>query len=63
MEGVDILNLIGNYAFPICACIALFWKMDKDERLHSDESRQLAEAVQNNTLVLTRILERTGLHE
>lgn len=63
MEGVDILNLIGNYAFPICACIALFWKMDKDERLHSEESRQLAEAVQNNTLVLTRILERTGLHE
>lgn len=29
---IDILTLIGNYAFPICMCIALFWKLDKDAK-------------------------------
>ena len=58
MEGVDLLNLIGNYAFPIVCCIALFWKMDKDETQHKEESDKFAEAVNNNTQVLTRLLDR-----
>ena len=28
----EILTLIGNYVFPIAACVALFWKMDKDQK-------------------------------
>ena len=58
MEGVDLLNLIGNYAFPIVCCIALFWKMNQDEQLHKEESIQFAEAVNNNTIVLTKLLDR-----
>ena len=58
MEGVDILNLIGNYAFPIVCCCALFWKMNKDEILHKEESDKFSEAVNNNTLVLTKLLDK-----
>ena len=58
MEGVDLLNLIGNYAFPIVCCIALFWKMDKDETQHKEESAHFVEAVNNNTQVLMRLLDR-----
>ena len=58
MEGVDLLNLIGNYAFPIVCCCALFWKMNQDEQLHKEESTQFAEAVNNNTIVLTKLLDR-----
>ena len=58
MEGVDILNLIGNYAFPIVCCIALFWKMNKDESLHKEESVKFSEAVNNNTIVLNKLLDR-----
>ena len=58
MEGVDLLNLIGNYAFPIVCCCALFWKMNKDETLHKEESDKFAEAVNNNTQVLTKLLDK-----
>jgi hypothetical protein len=61
----DILTLIGNYVFPIAACVALFWKMDKDQKttqeymekrdeLHRDEINSLRAVLENNT---TAILE------
>jgi predicted glycosyl hydrolase (DUF1957 family) len=56
----DLLTLIGNYAFPIVCCIALFWKLDKDQKttqdymekrdeLHRDEINSLREVLENNT--------------
>ena len=65
MGTEDLLTLIGNYAFPICACAALFWKMDKDQKttqeymekrdeLHRDEINSLRQVLENNT---TAILE------
>lgn len=56
----DLLTLIGNYAFPIVCCAALFWKMDKDQKttqeymekrdeLHRDEINSLREVLENNT--------------
>lgn len=61
----DILTLIGNYVFPIAACVALFLKMDKDQKmtqeymekrdeLHRDEISSLRAVLENNT---TAILE------
>lgn len=61
----DLLTLIGNYAFPIVCCAALFWKMDKDQKttqeymekrdeLHRDEINSLRQVMENNT---TAILE------
>lgn len=46
---VDILTLIGNYAFPIVACIALFWKMDKDQDRHKEEMDAIRESLDSNT--------------
>lgn len=56
----DLLTLIGNYAFPIVCCIALFWKLDKDQKttqdymekrdeLHRDEINSLRQVLENNT--------------
>ena len=61
----QLLTLLGNYAFPIVCCAALFWKMDKDQKttqeymekrdeLHRDEINSLREVLENNT---TAILE------
>ncbi len=61
----QLLTLIGNYAFPIVCCAALFWKMDKDQKttqeymekrdeLHRDEINSLRQVLENNT---TAILE------
>lgn len=49
MMTVDLLSLIGNYAFPIVACIALFWKMDKDQERHKEEMDAIRESLDSNT--------------
>lgn len=63
---IDVLTLIGNYAFPIVMCIALFWKMDKDQKenreenskrdeIHREEMNSIRESLDNNTAALVQL--------
>ena len=65
---MDILTLIGQYAFPIVACIAMAWYVkdqgDKNrEQLkdirneHTAEMKEVTNAVNNNTLVIQRLVD------
>lgn len=65
---MDILTLIGQYAFPIVACVAMAWYVkdqgDKNrEQLkdirneHSAEMKEVTNAVNNNTLVIQRLVD------
>ena len=54
MEG-DLLTLIGNYAFPIVACIALFRKMDKDQERHQEEMTTLRNSLDANTKAILEL--------
>ena len=64
----DILNVIGSYAFPIVACVAIFLKSGEDAKAYREEIRQMTEAhkqeqeklvkaVNNNTLAVTRLID------
>lgn len=55
MEFDQILTLVGNYAFPICCCIYLFWSSAKERDAHKVETDKLTEALNNNTLALTEL--------
>lgn len=70
---IDILTLIGNYAFPICMCIALFWKLDKDakenreaqekrDQLHREEVQSLRSSLDNNTAALAQLSLTINTH-
>lgn len=63
---LDLLTLIGNYAFPIAMCVALFWKLDRDQKanieanekrdnIHREEINSLREALENNTAVIMQL--------
>ena len=65
---MDILTLVGQYAFPIVACVAMGWYVkdqgDKNrEQLkdvmeqHRDEMKEVTNAVNNNTLVIQRLVD------
>lgn len=65
---MDILTLIGQYAFPIVACVAMAWYVkdqgDKNrEQLkdlrneHTAEMKEVTNAVNNNTLVIQRLVD------
>lgn len=65
---MDILTLVGQYAFPIVACVAMGWYVkdqgDKNrEQLkdvmtqHREEMKEVTTAVNNNTLVIQRLVD------
>lgn len=58
MEGFDIVQIISNVGFPIAAAVALFWKLNQDQQRHKEESDNWSEAVNNNTRVMERLLDK-----
>ena len=63
MEFDNLLTLIGNYAFPICCCIYLFWSATKEREAHKDEMNKMTEALQNNTKAIIELKGMLSLRE
>ena len=55
MDVQMITTLIGSLGFPIVACAALFWKMEKEQELHKAEVDRLTEAINDMKSVLTEL--------
>lgn len=45
MNTGDIVQMIGSLGFPIVACGALFWMLNKQTELHRDEMNMIKEAI------------------
>lgn len=58
MNIADITQLIGSLGFPIIACGALFWKMNEQDKSHKEETEMLTKALENNTIALTKLLDK-----
>ena len=71
MAFTDVLQLFGQYFFPIVACVFLGWyvkyKDDKNREdlkdiltAHKEETEKFAEALNKNTLVLSKLATKLG---
>lgn len=61
MENIDIvLNAITTVGFPIVMCGILLGYIYKSQKNHKEEVMQLTEAIQNNTIVMEKILTKIG---
>lgn len=58
MEMNEVLTAISTVGFPIVACAAMFWQMRESSRQHKEESDKWAEALNNNTVALTRLVDK-----
>lgn len=58
MDVNTITQLIGSLGFPIVCCGALFWRMIKSDEKHQQEMDKMSDALNNNTLALTRLTEK-----
>lgn len=58
MDVQALTTIIGSLGFPIAACIACFWMLNKERDDHKEEMRKVTEAINNNTLALTTLTER-----
>lgn len=57
---MDVATLLGNYAFPIvaCICMALYCKdMQKD---HAEEVSKLRDVLERNTVAIEKLLIKLG---
>ena len=74
MEFNTIITAIGSLGFPIVACCAMayFFARVNDnyrndikelQKGHEEEMTKMTEAVNNNTLVIQKLIERMGKDE
>ena len=55
MEVNVILQAISTVGFPICACGALFWMVNKQDESHKEEINALRSVLEANTQALTEL--------
>ena len=55
MDVNVILQAISTVGFPICACGALFWMVNKQDSQHKEEINALRSVLEANTQALTEL--------
>lgn len=55
MDVNVILQAISTVGFPICACGALFWMVNKQDESHKQEINSLRAVLEANTQALTEL--------
>lgn len=64
MDANTIVTLVGSLGFPICACIGLGWFVTSELRSmrsdHKEEMAKMTEAVNNNTMVIQKLVDKMG---
>lgn len=58
MEMSSILEIISSIGFPIACCIAMFLQQNKITENHKNEVCELKNAIDNNTVALTKLIEK-----
>lgn len=58
MDVNGVLTAIGSLGFPIVACVGLFWYLTKSNDKHKEEMDKMAEAINNNTSVMNKLLDK-----
>lgn len=53
----DFIGFVQTVGFPIAVCVYLLYERSKSDQLHKEEMDTVKEALNNNTLALSRILE------
>lgn len=60
MDIQTITTVITTVGFPIAVCIICFWYINKQTETHKEETKALTGAVNNNNILLQRLLDKLG---
>ena len=61
MDVNQIIQAVGSLGFPIVACCAMFYFLQKEQEAHKAEMALLTEAMNRNTEVLTELKTIIGM--
>lgn len=51
-----VMQSISTIGFPIAMCLILMWYINKSNESHKEEMSKMSDALENNTLALTRLV-------
>lgn len=54
----EIVGIINNVGFPIACVAVMFYQMEKERKVHKEESEKWVEAINRNTNVMEKIIEK-----
>lgn len=60
MDVAQITSIITQIGFPIAVCLICFGYIKKIQEDHKAEMDKMSEAINNNTLVMQRLLDKLG---
>lgn len=58
MDVTAITQFVSTVGFPIAACVAMFWMVNKQNDNHKQEIDKMSEALNNNTIALTKLTDK-----
>ena len=56
----DIVSAISSVGFPITMALILLWYIYDSNNKHKEEIDKMSEALNNNTIALTKLLDKLG---
>lgn len=59
----EVVTLISTVGFPAAMCVLLMWYVYKMQEQHGKEIKDLKDALNKNTIAVTRLVERLGSNE
>ena len=58
MDAGTVTTIISTLGFPIFMCVAMGWFIVRSNDTHKEEAKQMTEAIQNNTLVIQKLVDK-----
>ena len=56
----NIVSVISSVGFPITMTLILLWYIYDSNNKHKEEIDKMSEALNNNTIALTKLLDKLG---
>lgn len=63
MDVTNVVQIISTLGFPIAVCLVCFWYINKTQEQHKEEINGLAQALNNNTLVMQKLVDKLDKEE
>lgn len=63
MDMQSVVELVSNIGYPFAITLIMAWYIYYSEKNHREEVNKLSEVVQNNNVVLEKILTKLGEDE
>lgn len=58
-----LMQIIGNFGFPIACVIAMFYMWNKEREEHKAESAKWVDAINRNTEVIAKLSFKLGVEK